>query len=319
MNLDYTLELVKAAKEAGADCIKTQVYRPDTITLNSNKHDFMIHSGNWKGQSLYELYEKAAMPWEWNEKIKSYAEMIGLDFLATPFDESAVDYLETLGVSAYKIASAEINHLPLIEAIASKNKPIFISTGMGTQADIEDALKTIKKYHNQICILKCNSSYPADLDEMNLETIKDMQKRYNIPIGLSDHTMDHLTAVVAVSAGAKVVEKHICLSRDIVTEDSFFSLEPEEFKTLVSQIRKTESILGEVSYAFNEKTKPSLVYRRSIYTSAPIKKGEYFTADNIKVVRPAHGLEPKYYNDVIGKRAKQDIEGCEALKWSMVE
>jgi pseudaminic acid synthase len=316
---EKAMKIVDAAKNAGADCIKTQVYTPDTMTINSSNDIFKIKNGTWKGESLYNLYEKAYTPWEWQKDIKNYAKSIGIDFLATPFDTTSVDLLEELEVESYKIASFELIDIPLIRYIASKEKPIIFSTGMGSCEEIDETITEIKKYHNKICMLKCASAYPAKYADMNLKTIIDMKRRYNVPVGFSDHSLDSISAITSVAIGACVVEKHICLDRKFQTPDSTFSLEPKEFSEMVNNIRSTEAALGNINYTLTENEKNSKIFRRSIFVANDILKGDVFNDDNIRVIRPGFGLKPKYYSEIIGKKAKINVDKGTPLDWEMVE
>ncbi|WZL74985.1 pseudaminic acid synthase [Clostridiaceae bacterium 35-E11] len=316
--LDRALEIVHAAKESGADCVKIQTYTADTLTIDSNKRYFQINKGTWTGENLYRLYEKAYTPWDWQGRIKEEAEKIGLDFLSTPFDYTAVDFLEDLGVEFYKIASFELVDIPLIKYIASKGKPIIMSTGIGTLGEIEYAVNVIKNADNQnLCILKCSSAYPAIPEDMNLRTIQNLKDIFKVPVGLSDHSMGSIGAVTAVAVGANVIEKHFCISREIENPDSSFSMEPHEFKQMVKDIRSTEKALGTVSYEVSKKEEESRIFRKSIFVVKNILKGEVLTKENIRVIRPGYGLEPKYFEDVLGKVATKDIEEGEPLHWSM--
>ncbi len=301
-------EIIYAAKEAGADCIKIQTYTADTITMDCDNEYFHIDSGTWAGENLYHLYEKAYTPWEWQPGLKAEADRIGIDFLSTPFDKTAVDFLEEIGVEAYKIASFELVDIPLIDYTASKRKPVILSTGMGSFDEIKEAAATIRKYHDQFVLLKCSSAYPAVSEQMNLATMVDMKERFKCPSGLSDHSMGSLGAVAAVAMGADVIEKHFCLSRDIKNPDSSFSMEPQEFADMVRDIRAVERAKGNVFYGAAEQEKDNLNFRKSIFVSTDIKKGERITEDNIRVIRPAYGLSPKFFDDVIGKRAARDIQ-----------
>jgi pseudaminic acid synthase len=313
------IEIINAAKESGADCIKIQTYTPDTMTINSDKEYFKIVKGTWKGENLYKLYEKAYTPWEWQGKLKEEAEKIGIDFLSTPFDKTSVDFLESIGVSFYKVASFELTDIPLIKYIASKEKPIILSTGMGTLREIEEAVKMIRSQgNNNFCILRCSSAYPAIPDDMNLKTINHLKETFGVPVGLSDHSLGSVGAITAVAMGAKIIEKHFCISREIENPDSSFSMEPREFKKMVEDIRAAEKALGKVSYEVSPKEEINKIFRRSIFVVKDIKKGERFTEDNIRVIRPAYGLEPKYYEEIIGKIASMDIEIATPLNWSMV-
>ena len=301
-------EIIHAAKESGADCIKIQTYTADTLTIDCDNKYFQIAGGTWSGENLYQLYKKAYTPWEWQEELKNEAEKVGLDFLSTPFDRTSVDFLEELGVEYYKIASFELVDIPLIEYVASKKKPMLISTGMGSREEIEEAVEAAKKQGNeQIVLLRCASAYPAISDEMNLRTILDMKEQFKFPVGLSDHSMGSLAATTAVALGAQVIEKHFCLSREIKNPDASFSMEPEEFKSMVRDIRDVEKALGSVAYGPTEQEKENIVFRRSIFTVKEIKRGDLFTEDNIRVIRPGYGLKPKYYQEVLGKRALSDI------------
>ena len=312
------IEIIHAAKEAGADCIKIQTYTPDTMTIDCDNQYFHIKDGTWKGENLYELYKKAYTPWEWQADLKKEADKIGIDFLSTPFDKTSVDFLEELGIEFYKIASFELVDIPLIDYVASMNKPIIISTGMGTAEEIQDAVNAIRKYHDNIILLKCSSAYPAITDQMNLRTMVDMKERFGCRVGLSDHSMGALGAVVATSMGANVIEKHFCLDRNIKNPDSSFSMEPDEFKEMVNEIRIVERAKGIVCYGATEEEKDSIVFRRSLFVVDNIKKGEVLTPKNVKIIRPGNGMLPKYYKEVIGKVAKIDIERGTPLKAEMI-
>lgn len=318
---DYNraIEIIHEAKKAGADCVKIQTYTADTMTLECDNKYFRIESGKWAGETLYNLYSKAYTPWEWHKGIKEEVERLGMDFLSTPFDKSSVDFLDSIGVNAYKIASFELTDIPLIGYIASKNKPIIMSTGMGTFDEIQFAVNIIRdKGINEICLLKCSSAYPAITDEMNLRTMQDMKEKFNVNVGLSDHSMGHLGAVAAVAMGAKVIEKHFCLSREFVTADSSFSMEPKEFREMVDTIKVVERAMGKPDYRVGKKEKENLRFRRSIFVAKDIKKGERFSEENIRIIRPSYGIEPKYYIDVIGKKANVDIAYGTPLRWGMI-
>jgi pseudaminic acid synthase len=306
---DNAIKLIHAAKEAGVDCVKLQTYTADTITMNSDKSPFQLTEGTWKGYNLYKLYQEAFTPWEWQSKLKEEIEKLGMDFLSTAYDNTAVDFLEELGIKFYKIASFELIDLPLIKYIAEKNKPIIMSTGMGRLEEIKEAVNTVKEVGNEnLCLLKCSSAYPASLDNMNLKTMNDIGKRFGTIVGLSDHSLGTEVATTAVCLGAKVIEKHICLDRKFKTPDSSFSMEPKEFKKLVEDIRKAEKIIGKVSYELSEAEKINRGYRKSIFAIKDIKKGEKFSNDNIKIIRPGDGLKPKYYDYIIGKVANINIQ-----------
>lgn len=319
-SLENAIKIVHAAKESGADCIKIQTYTPDTMTIDSDKEWFKIRNGTWKGDTLYKLYQKAYTPWEWQSRLEEEAKKIGIDFLSTPFDRTAVDFLEDLGVSFYKIASFEIIDIPLIKYIASKQKPIIMSTGNATLGEIEDAVKAVKSQENiQLCLLKCSSAYPAIPEDMNLKTIKHLSDTFNVVAGLSDHSLGSIAAVTSVALGAKVIEKHFTISRQIENPDSSFSMEPQEFKQMVEDVRAAERAIGRISYDISEKEKESLIFRRSIFAVEDITEGNLLTEKNVKVIRPGYGLKPKYFDEVIGKRALKNIERGTPLSWSMIE
>lgn len=313
-------EIIHAASESGADCIKIQTYTPDTMTINCRNSYFNISEGTWKGENLYSLYEKAYTPWEWQPELKQEADKAGIDFLSTPFDKTSVDFLEEIGTEFYKIASFELIDLPLLEYTATKGKPMIISTGMATFEEISDAVNAVRgQKNNQIALLKCSSSYPAITDQMNLRTIVDMKEKFQVPIGLSDHSMGALGAVVAVSLGASIIEKHFCLDRQIKSPDSSFSMEPAEFKQMVEEIRKVEKAMGDIEYGASDHEKGNLVFRRSVFCVNDIKKGEKLTEENIRVIRPGYGLKPKYYKEILGSRAKSDICSGTPISFDIIE
>jgi pseudaminic acid synthase len=317
---ESAIEIIHAAKESGADCIKIQTYTADTLTINSDKEIFQIKNGTWEGENLYNLYERAYTPWEWQESLKNEAEKIGLDFLSTPFDASAVDFLNKLGVDFYKIASFELIDIPLIKYIASQGKPIIMSTGMGTLGEIEEAVNTVKAMGNEnLCLLRCSSAYPAVPEDMNLKTIPHMKESFGCPVGLSDHSLGSISAIAAIATGANVIEKHFCLSRDIPTPDSSFSMEPAEFKQMVDDIRTTERAMGKIDYSISDRENESKIFRKSIFVVSDIKQGENFTAENIRVIRPANGIHPRHYFEILGHRATKDVERGTPLQWNMVD
>lgn len=322
-NHDYekAKRIIGAAKDAGADAVKIQTYTPDTMTLDCNNEYFTIGKGTiWEGRTLYDLYREAHMPWEWQPKLKKYAEEIGIDLFSTPFDNTAVDYLEEMGVPAYKIASFELVDLPLIKKVAKTGKPIIMSTGMATLDEIDSAVDTVKgSGGSQIVLMKCTSAYPAPLESMNLRTIANMAERYSVPVGLSDHSMDIPVAVAAVALGAAVIEKHMTLSRSIPGPDSQFSLEPQEFKRMVDAVRSAEKAIGKVSYEVSEREAPSRIFRRSLFISRDISKGDLFSRDNIRSVRPAHGMPTSEMDDVIGRVAACDLKMGTPLCWDHVK
>lgn len=319
-DFNRAIDIIHAAKEAGADCVKIQTYTPDTITIDCNNDYFQIKEGTWKGENLYKLYGKAYTPWDWQAKIKEETEKLGMDFLSTPFDKTSVDFLESLGVKFYKIASFELVDIPLIKYVASKGKPIIMSTGMASLEEIEYAVKEIRAQGNEnIILLRCSSAYPAIPDDMNLMTIQDMEKIFEIPIGLSDHSLGSTGAVVAVALGAKVIEKHFCISREIENPDSSFSMEVQEFKQMVKDIRSAEKAIGSINYSISEREAVSRSFRKSIFVVKDIKAGEELTEDNIRIIRPAYGLQPKFYEEILGKKAVTNIERGTPLDWSLIE
>lgn len=307
-NLQTALESIKVAKDIGANAIKLQTYTADTITLNSNKEDFKISGGTlWDNKTLYELYQEAYTPWEWHKELFDYARSIDIDIFSTPFDKSAVDFLEQFSPTAYKIASFEITDYELVRYTASKQKPIIISTGIATIDEIQDVVNICKSVGNEnIILLKCTSEYPAILEEANLKTIPNIKDTFGVEVGFSDHTLGVTAPIVAVTLGAKVIEKHFILDKSIGGADCEFSLEKDEFKKMIKAIRDTEKLLGKVDYSLNEKRKNQRRFARSLYVSKDIKKGEVFSNDNIKSVRPFYGLHPKYLKDILGKSAHKN-------------
>ena len=316
--IENAKKIIHAAKESGADCVKIQTYTADTMTIDCDNEYFKISGGLCDGYNLYNLYKEAYTPWEWQAELKAEAQKVGIDFLSTPFDKTSVDFLESIGLEFYKIASYELVDIPLIEYIASKKKPIIMSTGMGTLAEIEEAVLAIKKYHDNIVLLRCASAYPAITDEMNLKTMRNMKETFGVEVGLSDHSMGSVGAVTAVAMGASVIEKHFCLSRDIKNPDCDFSMEPQEFKNMVSDIRQAEKAIGNINYGATEQEKNSVLCRRSIFVVKDIKTGEKFTEDNIKIIRPGYGLAPKYYKDILNKVSAKDIKKGEPLALNMI-
>lgn len=315
-SLQTALDTIKAAKEAGANAIKLQTYRADTITLNCKSEDFMIDGGTlWDNQSLYELYEKAYTPWEWHEELFSYARSLGIDIFSTPFDKSAVDFLEQFNPSAYKIASFEITDYELVRYTASKGKPIIISTGIATIDEILDVVNICRSVGNEnIILLKCTSQYPAPLEEANLKTIVNMKETFGVEVGFSDHTIGSTAPIVAFSLGARVIEKHFIIDKSIGGADCEFSMDKKDFTLMVKALREAEKLLGVVDYSLNEKRKKQRRFSRSLYVSSEIKKGEVFTDNNVKSVRPGYGLHPKYLKDVLGKVAQKDYKLGERIE-----
>ncbi len=315
-SLQNALKTIKAAKEVGANAIKLQTYTADTLTLNCEKKDFIIKGGTlWDGKTMHQLYGEAFTPWEWHEELFSYARKIGIDIFSSPFDKTAVDFLQQFDPSAYKIASFEITDYELIEYTASKLKPIIISTGIGTFEEINDVVKICRNVgNNNIVLLKCTSAYPAPLEDANLLTIQDLEKTFNVIAGFSDHTLGVTAPIAAVTLGAKVIEKHFILDKSIGGPDSEFSLDKKEFGDMVRQIRDTEKLVGIVDYSMTEKKQSSRQFSRSLYICKDIKAGEKITQENIRSVRPGYGLHPKHLNEVLGKISKRDLKFGDRLK-----
>jgi pseudaminic acid synthase len=313
------VHILQAAKEAGADAIKLQTYTPDTLTVQSDKEYFRIKGGTlWDGRTLYDLYNEAYMPWVWQPKLKAIADDLGVDLFSTAFDASAVDFLEEMGVPVHKVASFEIVEIPLIEKMARTGKPLIISTGMATLGEIEEAVQTARNAGaKQIALLKCTSAYPASPEEMNLRTISNLEETFQIPVGISDHTLGIAVPIAAVALGACIVEKHFTLSRSAPSPDSAFSLEPQEFKAMVEAIRVTEKAMGQVSYELTEREVSSRDFRRSLFVVNDMKAGEVFTKENVRSIRPGYGLAPKHLPDLLGRRAAQDIECGTPLSWAL--
>ena len=307
-NLQNALDTIKAAKEIGANCIKLQTYTADTMTLNCKKNDFMIKQGTlWDGQYLYDLYKEAYTPWEWHKELFEYAREIGIDIFSSPFDKTAVDFLEQFEPSAYKIASFEITDYELIRYTAAKGRPIIISTGIATIDEIQDAVDICRAEGNDdIILLKCTSAYPAALEDANLLTIPNLAETFGVISGFSDHTLGTTAPVVATTLGAKVIEKHFILDKSIGGADADFSLDKQAFAEMIKAVRDTEKLLGKVDYSMTEKKKKSRQFSRSLYVAEDIKAGEVITEKNIRSVRPGHGLHPKYLKDILGKQAKKN-------------
>ena len=308
-SLETAIETIKAAKRAGANCIKLQTYTADTMTIHSEKDDFLIKGTIWQNYNLYKLYQEAYTPWEWHEKLFAIAKGEGLVCFSSPFDRTAVDFLENLNVPAYKIASFEITDIPLIEYVASKNKPIIISTGIADFEDIKLAVDTCKKVgNNQIALLKCTSSYPAPVEELNLCMITDLKNKFNVTVGLSDHTMTNTAPILSVAFGAKIIEKHFILDRSIGGPDASFSLNENEFKEMVKLVREAEKAIGKIDYNLTPKQIKGKDFSRSLYVVQNIKKGDVISKENVRSIRPGFGLHPKYYNEIIGKIANKSLE-----------
>lgn len=309
-DIELAKKIIKSAKECGADAVKLQTYTADTMTIDCKNDCFKVSGGTlWDDKYFYDLYKKAYTPWEWQGELKKYADEIGIELFSTPFDKTAVDFLESIGVKKYKIASFEAIDYELVKYTASKMKPIIISAGISGLDEIQEVIDICKSAgNNEITILKCTSAYPAKLENMNLLTIKDMYEKFapqGVKIGLSDHTMNNETAIAGVALGAKVIEKHFTLDRALGGADCEFSLNPEELKSLVEAVRNTEKLLGCADYKINENNRK---FARSLFVVQNIKKGEKFTSENIRSIRPGIGLHPKFYNEILGKTASKDLE-----------
>ncbi len=319
-DFDQALRLVRAAKESGADAVKLQTYTPDTITIANTSRDFRIGGGTlWDGRTLYDLYSQAHMPWEWQPKLKKAADDLDVDLFSSPFDSTAVDFLETMGVPAYKLASCEVVDLPLIRKISRTGKPLIISTGMATIEEIEEAVKTARDAGaKQIALLKCTSAYPALPDDMNLRTIPELARKFEMPVGLSDHTMEIAVPVAAVALGASIIEKHLTLSRSVTGPDSGFSLEPDEFKAMVNAVRVAEKTLGEIHFGPTESERSSRAFRRSLFVVEDVSQGDAFSEENVRSIRPGHGLHTRHFQQIVGKCAVRNIERGTPLSWDLV-
>tara|TARA_Y100001936_G_C15950833_1_gene600081 strand:- start:43 stop:1059 length:1017 start_codon:yes stop_codon:yes gene_type:complete len=308
-SIDRAKELVKLAKENGADCVKIQTYTPDTMTIKSNKDDFLIKGGLWDGYNLWDLYDWAQTPFEWQKELFAYANSIGITMISTPFDESAVDLLESLSCPFYKVASFELTDLPLIKYIAQTKKPIILSTGMANEKEIKEAIDTIIEYGSgDFILLHCVSGYPTPVEEINLDTITLLKKKFKCEIGLSDHTLGNTSAILSIALGAKVIEKHFTFDRSEGGPDAEFSMEPHELKDLSENISLAHKAIGVGSFEMKSAEESNIKFRRSIYVVNDIKKGDFFTKENIRRIRPGYGLEPKDYEKIIGLRAKRDLE-----------
>lgn len=319
-NFEQAVKLIKAAKEAGADAVKLQTYTPETMTVKNKREEFYLKNGTlWDGQHLYDLYARAHLPWDWLPELKIIAEETGLDFFSTAFDPTAVDFLEKIGVPIHKIASFEIVDLPLIEKMVKTGKPIIISTGMSTLGEIEEAVEAARRAGaKQIILLKCTSAYPSLPEDMNLYTIPHLSEAFNLPVGLSDHTLGIAVPVAAVALEACIIEKHFTLSRAVQSPDSAFSLEPQEFKEMVDAVHTAKKALGKVSYGAGKEELKNKVFRRSLYVVKDVKAGEEFTAENIRSIRPSFGLHPRHLKDILGRQATQDISAGTPLAWPLI-
>ena len=318
---ERAIEIIHAAKESGADCIKIQTYTSDTLTIDSDKPDFIHHGGLWDKYTYYQLYKEAFTPWEWQADLMAEANKIGIDFFSTPFDNTAVDFLEEINVPFYKIASFELVDIPLISYVASKGKPIIMSTGMAAVEEIKEAVEAIRKQGNdQIAVLKCSSVYPARPEHMNLITIPHLRDRFNVIAGLSDHSMGSLSSVVGVTLGAKIIEKHLCLDRKIPNNpDAGFSMEPAEFKQLVQDIRDAEKTIGAEPFQYTDTEVSNRDHRRSLYVCEDVKKGDVFTSKNVRSIRPGYGLHTRCLPEVLGKVAAADLEKGSRFSLDMIQ
>jgi pseudaminic acid synthase len=317
---DQAVKLVQAAKDAGADAVKLQTYTADTLTIRSDQEYFQIGGGTlWDGRTLHDLYQEAYTPWDWQPKLMEMAVSLGMDLFSSPFDSSAVDFLEQMNVPAYKIASFELTDIPLIQRAARTGTPIIISTGMATLSEIADAVQAARDAGaSEIALLKCNSAYPAPAEEMNLRTIPHLSGAFDVPVGISDHTLGISVPVAAVTLGACLIEKHLTLSRGAGGPDSAFSLEPDEFRSMVDAVRVAEKALGEVSYSLTKGEVSSRVFRRSLFVVRDVSAGEAFTEENIRSIRPGHGLPPKFITQILGRHAVKDIRMGTPLSWDLV-
>lgn len=321
-SLDRAKKIIKLVANAGFDAIKLQTYTADTMTLNVTNNKFVISDNKslWAGASLYQLYQKASTPWEWHQELFSYAKELGLMAFSTPFDESAVEFLETLNVPCYKIASFEITYLSLIKRAAQTGKPLIISTGMATVEEIERAIQTAKSVGNdKIILLKCTSAYPAREEDLNLATLQDMQTRFGVPVGFSDHTVGVTAAITSIGAGACVIEKHVTLDAQDGAVDSAFSLGEENYILFVKQLRSAHASLGQAFYGPTEAEKGSSIFRRAVHVCRPIAAGQIISKEDLKIVRPAIGLNPMYIDEVIGKTAKCDLTPGDELSWDILQ
>jgi pseudaminic acid synthase len=319
-DFEQAVHLIRSAKESGADAVKVQTYTPDTITIPSDREYFQIRGGTlWDGRTLYELYGEAYTPWDWQPRLKQVADELGLDFFSSAFDPTAVDFLESMGVPAYKLASCELVDIPLLEKLSRTGKPLIISTGMATVEEIEEAVNTAKRAGaREIALLRCTSAYPSLPSEMNLRTIPELARRFEVPVGLSDHTLDIAVPVTAVALGACIIEKHFTLSRSLKGPDSAFSLEPPEFKTMADAVRVAEKALGEIHFGLTESERSTRVFRRSLFVVRDVRQGEIFNEENVRSIRPGHGLHTRYLGEIVGKRASRDIERGTPLNWDLV-
>lgn len=318
-DLDTAKQIMRAISESGADAVKLQTYTPETMTIDCDQPDFKIGSGTiWEGKKLFDLYGEAYTPWKWHEELFSLANELGMDCFSTPFDNTSVDFLEQFDPPCYKVASFELVDLPLIEYIASKGRPIIMSTGMGSLAEISEAVEVIKRAGVPLALLKCTSAYPSPPESMNLRTIPHLAAAFDVPAGLSDHSLEIAVPVAAVTLGATIIEKHFTLSRNDPGPDSAFSLEPQEFKAMVDAIRTAEQAIGKVSYQLTDREHASKVFRRSLYIVADLKAGDMLTSENVRIIRPGYGLPPKAIHQVLGRTVKTNIDRGTALSWDLL-
>ncbi len=318
-DFDQAVKIVRAAKEAGADAVKLQTYTPDTMTIACTRPEFRIKGTIWDGRNLHDLYGEAYTPWDWQPRLKQIANDLGLDLFSSPFDATAVDFLEEMNVPAHKLASFELVDIPLIQKMARTGKPLIMSTGMATVEEIEEAVQTARQAGaTQIALLKCTSAYPSTPEEMNLRTIPELSRRFDLPVGLSDHTLGTAVPVAAVALGACIIEKHLTLSRSEPGPDSAFSLEPHEFKAMVDAVRVAEKAVGEINFGVGAKEAASRVFRRSLFVVRDVKRGDVFTAENVRSIRPGHGLHTRHLLEVLGRHAARDIERGTPLSWDLV-
>lgn len=321
-NLENAYKLIDSAYQSGANAVKLQTYTPETITMDSNNPIFRdcLKNSIWEGNTLYQLYSTAYTPWNWHLELKKYANSLGLDFFSTPFDTTAVDFLESLNVPIYKVASFELTDHVLLNKIAKTGKPVILSSGMGTISEIQEAVEILQNGGvGSICVLKCTSAYPAKLEDANLRTMIDIHHQLNVSVGISDHTTDQIVPIVATAMGASVIEKHLTLSKNSGSPDDAFSLTPDQFKQMVDSVRLVEKTLGSIKYGGSDSEQQSKQFRRSLFVVNDVKKGEIFTEINIKSIRPSNGLETKYYSDIIGKSAKFDIKKGTPLSWELID
>lgn len=318
-SFEQAIRIIEAAKEAGADAIKIQTYTPDTITIDCDNEYFRIKGTIWDGRTLYDLYGEAFTPWDWQPRLLEVANSVGIDLFSSPFDATAVDFLEDMHVPAYKVASFENVDIPLLRRIAATGKPVIMSTGMASLAEIDEAVQTLRVAGaEQLALLKCTSAYPSPAEAMNLRTIPHLAEAFDVPVGLSDHTLGAAVPVAAVALGACIVEKHFALSRATAGPDSAFSLEPHEFKAMVDEIRTAEKATGTVSYGVTQRELASRLFRRSLFVVQDVRAGELLTPENVRSIRPGHGLHTRHLNDVLGRQASQDVQRGTPLSWTLV-